>query len=61
VDEETEAGLGIGALRQERDTDAGYQQCRSARDTDTKECGPESAGCRYEETRDTDAEEHDTE
>jgi hypothetical protein len=32
VDEEIEAGLGIGVLRQERDTDP-------------EECGPESVGC----------------
>jgi hypothetical protein len=47
VDGETEGGLGIGVLKQERDTDAGYQQCRSARNTDTEECGAERAGCRY--------------
>jgi hypothetical protein len=37
VDEETEAVLGIGVLRQERDTEARYRRCQSARDTDTKE------------------------
>jgi hypothetical protein len=45
VDEETEARLEIGVLRQERDTDAGYQRCQSVRDTDTKECGAGRAGC----------------
>jgi hypothetical protein len=47
VDEETGVWLGIGVLRQERDTEAGYRQCRNARNTDTEECGAESVGCRY--------------
>jgi hypothetical protein len=54
VDEETEAGLGIGVLRQERDTEARYRQCRSARDTNTEECNAESAGCQYRERGDAD-------
>jgi hypothetical protein len=45
VDEETEARLGIGVLRQERDTEAGYRQCRSARDTNTNKGSAERAGC----------------
>jgi hypothetical protein len=52
MDEETEVGLGIGVLRQEKDTNARYRQCRSARDTDTEECGAERAGCRYQERGD---------
>jgi hypothetical protein len=66
---ETEAGSGIGALRQERDTDTGYRRCRSARDTDAEECDterpgmpiPKERGCQYEERREADAEECDTE
>jgi hypothetical protein len=47
MDGETKVGLGIGVLRQERDTDARYRRCQSATDTDTKECSAERAGCRY--------------
>jgi hypothetical protein len=36
MDGDTEVGLGIGVLRQERDTDA-------------EECGAERAVCRYQE------------
>jgi hypothetical protein len=52
VDEETEARSGIGILRQERDTDARYRRCRSARDTDTEEGGAERVGCQYQERGD---------
>jgi len=41
----TEVGLGIRVLRQERDTNTRYRRCRSARDTDAKECGAERVGC----------------
>jgi len=61
MDGETEAGLGIGVLRQERDTDTGYQRCWSVRDADTEECGAERVRCQYEERRDADAEEGDNE
>jgi hypothetical protein len=44
---ETEVGSGIGVLRQERDTDAGYRRCRSVRDTNAEEYNAERAGCRY--------------
>jgi hypothetical protein len=54
VNEETEARLGIGVLRQERDTDAGYRRCRSVRDTNTEECGAGRAGCQYQERGDAD-------
>jgi hypothetical protein len=56
MDEETEAWLGIGVLRQERDTNARYQQCRSVRDTDTKECSAGRVGCLYRERGDADTE-----
>jgi hypothetical protein len=46
---ETEAELGIGVLSQERDTDAGYRRCQSARDTNTEECGAERVGSQYRE------------
>jgi hypothetical protein len=54
VDEETEALLGEGVLRQERDTDARYRRCRSVRDTDTEEGGAERAGCQSRERGDAD-------
>jgi hypothetical protein len=49
IEGETEAGSGIGVLRQERDTDTEYQGCQSVRDTDAEECGAERVGCRYRE------------
>jgi hypothetical protein len=47
VDGDAEELLGEGVLRQETDTNARYQRCRSARDTDTEEGGVERAGRRY--------------
>jgi hypothetical protein len=66
---ETGAGSWIGVLRQERNTDTGYQRYQSVRDANTKECDAERAGMpiprergfQYREREDADVEECDTE
>jgi hypothetical protein len=41
---ETEAGSWIGVLKQERNTDTGYQRYQSVRNANTEECNTERVG-----------------